>query len=180
MRKKFWVFLGVGLLVLVPLTAQEGSFIQPKSSITLRDSKGKPVGPVIETHLPWSTVLFPVVLFKTGQQFITLGAKPDRLLGNKSVLLFTTPDCSGTPYFQFTGASLIAYSFVTTDGTLYVSRAGAPVETFFITSFYHADENFPNRQPCNARPFTIGPSQVVSAQAEGNVYQVFQPPFSLR
>jgi len=179
MRNKTWIYLGVVLLVLVPLAAQQGNLLQPKSSITVRDSKGKPVGAMIDAHLPNYVMPIPVVLFKAGQQFITLGARPDNLLGNRGVLLFTTPDCSGTPYFYFTGPSLIADSFVTNDGTLYVSRAGAPVEALYSGSYYYGEENFPNPQPCRAQPFAMGPFQVVAAQAEGNVNQMFQPPFSL-
>jgi hypothetical protein len=180
MKKSQWLLLGLSLLVLVPLAAQQGNLLQPKSSIAVRDSKGKPMGVMIDAHLSQDATPIPVVLFKAGQQFITLGARPDNLVGNSWVLLFTTSDCSGTPYFQSTGASLIADSFVTNDGTLYISRAGAPVETFYIASYYWREENFPNPQPCRARPFAIGPIQVVAAQAEGNVYQMFQPPFSLR
>lgn len=141
-----WLILGLSLLVLVPLAAQQGHTPPAKNSITVHDSKGKPLGVMIDASgVTDVAVPLPVVLLKTGQQLTTIGVRPDRLRGNYSGLLFTTLDCSGTPFLLFTGPSLIAFSYVTNDGTLYLSRASAPVKTVDITSYLRCGGELPIR-----------------------------------
>ena len=172
MRKKTWLWLGLVLLALIPLAAQQVNLLQPKASPAVHDSKGKPLGTIIGTDP------YPLVLFRSGREFVALGVRGDRLRGESGIMLFTTTDCSGTPSLQFAGPPLIASSFVKNDGTLFVSHLDAPVKTVAILSYIASEENFPNAHICNQTGMAWS-MQVTEAQAAGNVYEIFQPPFSL-
>ena len=185
MRKKFWVFLGVGLFVLVPLTAQQGKILQPKRSLTVFDSKGRTIGAVLDTHFAflYSSGQFdwPTVAFEWGQQTIVVGVGPGRFLGNSNFMAFASSDCSGTPYLSAppSGPSLFSQSFVHTDGTLYATRAGTPTSTLNVGSLIESLSFPPYATDCN--PGNYGEyTRLVEAEAVINMNSIYQPPFLLK
>lgn len=186
MKKKTWVYLGVALLVLVPLAAQQGNLLQPRSSVTVYDSKGKTVGTLIDASFllsGYSPVGIPTVAFKAGQQTVFVGVRADHFVGNNGgVLLFGTADCSGTPYFMYPppiGPSPISQSFVKNDGTLYAAPGNSNSSTtVYISSAFFQELNAPGPDSCG--PYEAGDTQVIEAQPIGNFTGMYQPPFVLK
>jgi len=182
MKTMRWLLLGVTLLALVPVAADTGNPLQPLSGLTVCDSKGKTVGGVIEGAFYLSHV--PVVALKAGDQVVTVGAKPNYLVGNDQIV-FATPDCSGTPYFVVPTSlgylpTLIPQSFVTNEGTLYTPGAGSSPLTVNVLSSWQTE--FPPPPAANAcySPYELAEVSVVEAQAVGDLNAMFQPPFALR
>lgn len=181
MRKKTWVYLGVVLLVLVPLAAQQGNVLQPRSSVTVYDSKGKTVGTMIDASLLVGGLYptpAPTVAFKNGQQIVIVGVRPDHFIGTEQFIVFGTADCSGTPYFfaPGTGPSLIPPSIVGNDGTVYASVSGSP-ETVYILALMLSGELDP---ASTCQSYENGDTQVLEARAVGNLASQYQPPFVLK
>jgi hypothetical protein len=183
MKTMRWLLLGVSLLALVPLAADPGNVLQPRSSVTVYDSKGKTVGTMIDATATFGDRgRVPIVAFKAGQQSVFVAVLPDHFVGNADILLFSTSDCSGTPYFQSpppNGPSLVSSSFVKNDGTLYAAPGNSTASTtVYIVSAFGSQANFPGPDLCGS--FEIGDTQVVEAELTGNFTGMFQPPFVLK
>jgi hypothetical protein len=173
MKASKWLLLVVALLALVPLAADSGNVLQPRNSLMVYDSKNKLVGTVIDINS-----FGPTVVMRAGPLTIPLVVYPNRF-GYSGVLMFGTSDCTGTPYFPTNGPpSLVANSFVTNDGTLYVAAGNIPASTVNIGSLVQDGDNFPGAPLCNAGDY--GDVLVVEAQAVENLNQKYQPPFVLK
>ena len=140
MKKITWVYLGIALLVLVPLAAQQGNVLRLRSSVTVLDAKGKTVGTLIDT-VQYNGPRVPTVAFKSGQDLVFAGVRPDHFIGLDGQLVFATADCSGTPYFidpTYYGLprSLIPQSFVSNDGTFFAVGAGSIASTVTVQSAF--------------------------------------------
>ncbi|HEV2350480.1 MAG TPA: hypothetical protein VG028_11610 [Terriglobia bacterium] len=187
MKKMKGLLLVVSLLALVPLLAQTQNLFTHKDSLTVYDSKEKAVGTVIDTSFSWAGNYaqggVPTIALRTGQLNVFLGVFPDHFMGNAPYLLFSTVDCSGTPYFHYPpegsrAPSLISQSFVKNDGTVYAAPGNTSASTIVFIGSAFGTDHFPGPTVCS--PDSSGNEEVVQAQELGNIYDMFQPPFVLK
>jgi hypothetical protein len=175
-RTKIWVFLAVALLVLLPLAADPGNFLQPRSSLTVYDSKGKTVG-VVQDLMGGAPG--PTVALKFGQQIIPIVVTSEYFLGSDVFLLFSTSDCSGTPYLGYWRYSLTSPSHVAYDGTLYVADRSTPPSTISVGSYFLVESpTNPEAQICQSAPGWD--RQALEAQPVVNMNQLYQAPFTIK
>jgi hypothetical protein len=118
-----------------------GGRTTPQTNVTLVDSTGKLVGNVVGTNGSiYFTALDPSLA--GGDSSLVITVNRNRLGGNAFVL-FTTADCTGTPYF-LTLESLTPQTFVVTSGSSFllykVNPASTPVTgTFYSSTTYNPD-----------------------------------------
>ncbi|OFV95935.1 MAG: hypothetical protein A3H28_06335 [Acidobacteria bacterium RIFCSPLOWO2_02_FULL_61_28] len=147
--------------------------------LTAYDSAGRRIGNVLGFNLAMGG-FFPIVAFSKDSTTVALGVTKNRIGGIWGNLIFTTGDCTRTPYFdsQVVGIDQILFpltpNFVR-DGAVYVPDPSSPppLVPLRVLSIY-TDDHSP---AC----FTVDYEtvDVVQAKLLGNL-PLFTPPFSVR
>lgn len=92
----------------------------PKTDLTVFDSTGKKVAPVIDISFQ-NGPPGPTLAFEVEHETVVVVARTEGFVGTSFYLLFKTSDCTELPYLPFPDPhyALVPPTFVLPDGTVY-------------------------------------------------------------
>jgi len=178
-------FAGAAAFFLLAAAASAGDLV-PRDSLTVVDANGKKVAPALTVgggNVVGVTMGFNVDELLLVVQFS--GFAPNLLTGRVEPMVYTTEDCSGTPYIVQLGYSLLAPAIAIEDpgNTVYVPEGDVVrITARSAKSIINRLDGTPARRGCGplAPPEAYINLPVYRAAPVFDFNDYFTPPFSLR
>jgi hypothetical protein len=161
---------------------QERMPLQPKEQLSIFDSNGKRVAPVLDTGYVFGAAGATTIALTVEGRLAVLGVQRTVLNGTDQALFFESSDCTGTPYFIEQGSpgqTILPHTAVLgVNGLLYAVDQTAP-EAVPIAWQSQLMALPPGTQTlCQVSDFT-NPANGVRARPGISLYDYFRPPYGI-